>query len=73
MELESTDSIQGMYMLVSGPMDRAMDVVYIPLRMVVDLLENLNGVLSMALVTTISGEKSVSFLLNVVQCLCSSH
>lgn len=58
MELVSTDFIQGMYMLVSGLMDRAMAVVCIPLRMVVVLLESLNGVSNMALVIIISGENS---------------
>lgn len=55
MVLEFTGFTQGMCMLGSGRMGRATDVGFIPVKMVVGMLESLNGVSNMALDTTISG------------------
>lgn len=44
-----------MFMPENGRMVRVMDVVFILVKMGVDMLESLNGVLNMALVITISG------------------
>lgn len=69
MVLECIGFIQGMCMLVSGLMDRAMGVGYILVRMVADMLVNLSGVLSMDLVTIISG-MGTHMLENTLQIKC---
>jgi len=47
--------IRVMFILENGLMDRVMGVVFILVKMGVDMLESLNGVLNMVLVIIISG------------------
>jgi hypothetical protein len=55
MDLVFIGFIQVMFILVNGLMDRVMGVVFILVKMGVDMLESLNGVLNMDLVIIISG------------------
>lgn len=69
MDLVFIGFIQVMFILVNGLMDRVMGVVFILVKMGVDMLESLNGVLNMDLVIIIS-EMETYMLVNTLRTRC---